>query len=73
MKFAHPYQMGEKGMKDNSCRDVVRGLVALHLDRQPAARGFAVFGVHVFAGFIHGFDHLIQRDARFAGAAHGHA
>lgn len=38
----------------------VRGSVTLHFDRQTAARGFAVFGIHVFTGFVHGLDHLIQ-------------
>lgn len=33
---------------------------ALYLDSQAAARGFPVFGVDVFAGFVHGFNHLVQ-------------
>ena len=31
-----------------------------NLHRQTTAGGFAVFGVHVFPGFIHGFDHFIE-------------
>lgn len=42
------------------------------LHRQPAAGGFAVFGVHIFPGFVHCLDHFIEADARLAGAAQRH-
>ncbi|SAF46220.1 Uncharacterised protein [Enterobacter cloacae] len=48
-KFAHLLQMGEK-----------EGLVALHLNGQTAARSLTVLRVHVLAGFVHGFNNLIQ-------------
>ena len=51
---------------------VGHGLVALNFNRQAAARRFPVFGVHVFTGLVHGLNDFIERDARFAGAAHGH-
>ena len=31
-----------------------------HIHRQPAARGFLVFGFHVGAGLHHGFDDLVE-------------
>ena len=54
-------------------RGFLRGLIAGYdLHRQATARGFAVFGVHIFTGFVHGLDNLIETDARFAGAAQRH-
>lgn len=44
-------------------------LIAGHFHSQTAARSFSIFGVHVFACFVHGVDNLIKADAGFAGTA----
>ena len=44
-----------------------------HMRVQAAGGGFAVFRVHIFAGFIHGFDYFVQRHHRLGGALQRHA
>ena len=43
-----------------------------NLHCQAAARGFTIFGVHIFARFVHGLDDFIEAHPRLAGAAQGH-
>ncbi len=35
-------------------------LITLHFNGQAATGGLAVFSIHVFAGFEHGFDNFIE-------------
>ena len=41
------------------------------IDRQAAAGGFLILGLHIGAGVAHGFDHLVQRNEMLTVAAQG--
>jgi hypothetical protein len=47
------------GMCGAIARKCVRASALHNIHRQPTPRGFFVFGLHVGAGFAHGFDHFV--------------